>query len=110
MDTNHLGDALLGLLLLHGSNDSNNDSTTPTTNDSNNKRGPTPTSNGNMDVTPTKEAEVYNKRGHKLHTKEGIYESKLHVPSYRQTPCCQTECQRCNLCIVGGHFQQSKCG
>ena len=63
MDTNHPGDALAtGLLLLQGSNDSNNDredcSRTSTTNDSDvapasNNIGPTPTSNDSMDVSPT---------------------------------------------------------
>ena len=62
MDTNHPGDALAGLLLLQGSNDSNNYredcSRTPTTDDSDvtpasNNIGPTPTSNDSMDVSPT---------------------------------------------------------
>ena len=61
MDTNHPRDALAGLLLLQGSNDSNNDredcSRTSTTDDSDvtpasNNIGPTPASNDSMDVSP----------------------------------------------------------
>jgi len=79
MDTNHPGDALAGLLLLQGSNDSNNDredcSRTSTTDDSDvtpasNNIGPTPASNDSMDVSPASpvvetkpERQKYTKRG-----------------------------------------------
>jgi hypothetical protein len=70
MDSN-LGDALSGLLLLHGANDSNNDpedsSPTPTTNDIDltpisNGSSSTPTSNDSMDVIPTSPAAVTERR------------------------------------------------
>jgi hypothetical protein len=73
MDSN-LGDALSGLLLLHGCNDSNNDSKdsrpTPTTNDNDatpisNRNSSTPTSNDTMDVTPTYPAAVTERRKYK---------------------------------------------
>ena len=79
MDTNHPGDALAGLLLLQGSNDSNNDredcSRTSTTNDSNvtpasNNIGPTPTSNDSMDVSPTSPV-VDTKPKRRKYTKRG---------------------------------------
>jgi hypothetical protein len=73
MDSN-LGDALSGLLLLHGGNDSNNDredsSPTPTTNDINvtpisNGSSLTPTSNNSMGVTSTFPAVVTERRKYK---------------------------------------------
>ena len=79
MGTNHPGDALAGLLLLQGSNDSNNDredcSRTSTTDDSDvtpasNNIGPTPTSNDSMDVPPASPVvETKPKRG--TYTKRG---------------------------------------
>ena len=80
MDTNHPGDALAtGLLLLQGSNDSNNDredcSRTSTTNDSDvapasNNIGPTPTSNDSMDVSPASPV-VETKPKRRKYTKRG---------------------------------------
>ncbi len=73
MDSN-LGNALSGLLLLHGGNDLNNDckdsSPAPTTNDINvtlisNGSSSTPTSNDSMDVTPTSPAAVTERRKYK---------------------------------------------
>jgi hypothetical protein len=73
MDSN-LGNALSGLLLLHGGNDSINDSKdsspTPTTNDNDvtppsNGSSTTPTSNNSMDVTPTSPAAVTERRKYK---------------------------------------------
>jgi hypothetical protein len=79
MDTDHPGDALAGLLLLQGSNDSNNDrencSRTSTTDDSNvtpasNNIGPTPTSNDSMDVPPASPV-VETKPKRRTYTKRG---------------------------------------
>jgi hypothetical protein len=73
MDSN-LGNALSGLLLLYGGNDSNNDSKgsspTPTTNDNDvtpisNGSSLTPTSLDSMDVTPTSPAAVTERRKYK---------------------------------------------
>ena len=79
MDTNHLGDTLSGLLLFHGSKNSNNDredcSRTPTNNGrdvtpASNDMGPNPTSNDIMVVTCTPPIAVIKTKRQK-YTKRG---------------------------------------
>ncbi len=80
MDSN-LGNALSGLLLLHGGNDSNNDSEdsspTPTTNDNDvtptcNGSSSTPNSNDSMGMTTTSPAAVTERRKYKKRGGTGL--------------------------------------